>query len=271
MSDTSQALDPKRPWITDERELPSRMNWGRTLLDPTGESPQLHFTRAWTLLFMLQLLIILIPFILALILNLAGGNGKPVGTFGVYATPVVFLVTTLMSYVIHSRRLNDAGKPQLLAVIPLVPLILAAGVFVMAAQSQSAQYDKRFETRQEYLADPEAFRAKQRAEQQKAKEEAEKRAAEAEASGESGETGEGQQRQGRGGQGGPGAGPRNLDQPMDAKAPTVLKASLPMIQNIMIPLSGLIAIWSLLWVARVPYFGRRAEPAAGEQRRPYQT
>ncbi|WP_300376578.1 DUF805 domain-containing protein [Henriciella sp.] len=271
MSDTSQALDPKRPWITDERELPSRMNWVRTLLDPTGESPQLHFTRAWTLLFMLQLLIILLPFVLALILNLAGGNGKPVGAFGVYATPVVFLVTTLMSYVIHSRRLNDAGKPQLLAVIPLVPLVLAAGIFVMTAQSQSAQYDKRYETRQEYLADPDAFRAKQRAEREKAQEEAEKRAAEAEASGEAGEAGEAQQAQGRGRRGGPDGGPGNLDQPMDAKAPTVLKASLPVIQNTIIPLSGLIAIWSLLWVARVPYFGRRNEQEAGEQRRPYET
>ena len=59
MSDsTTTVLDRKRPWLTDERELPANMNWLQTLFNPTGTSPRLHFTRAWTLLFMLQLLVI---------------------------------------------------------------------------------------------------------------------------------------------------------------------------------------------------------------------
>lgn len=276
MSDTNAtALDPKRPWLTDERELPGHMNWLQTLFNPTGPSPRLHFTRAWTLLFMLQLLIIVVPWTIALILGIAGGDGSGVGTFGVYATPVVFIITTLMSYVIHSRRLLDARKSQLLAIIPLVPLIIASVFFMGAAQQQAAQYDERFEMRQDFLADPDAFRAKQREEAQKAQEEAERRAAEAEASGES-ESGQGgqqgQQRGRRGGPGGPG-GPMNLEQPMDPKAEVVLKNSLPTIQFFTILFSLPVAIWSLLWVARVPFFGRypgSEDDSTVVERRPYQ-
>ena len=274
MSDSSAtALDPKRPWLTDERELPAHMNWLQTLFDPTGTSPRLHFTRAWTLLFTLQVLIIVIPWTIAMILGAAGGDGSGVGTFGVYATPAVFIVTTLISYVIHSRRLLDAGKTQLLAIIPLIPLVIALLMFVGAAQQQATQYDERFEMRQDFLANPDAFRAKQRAEQQKAKEEAEKRAAEAEARGEE-PAEEGQQGQQGGRPGGPGgAGPMNLEQPMDPKAEVVLKGALPTIQMVMIPLSGLVAIWSLLWVARVPFFGRYPgsdDDSTVVERRPYQ-
>lgn len=272
MSDTSTALDPKRPWLTDERELPRYMNWLQTLFNPAGTSPRLHFTRAWTLLFMLQLMIIVVPWFIALILGAAGGDGKSVGMFGVYASPVVFIVTTLISYVIHSRRLNDAGKSPLLAMIPLIPLVIAVVAFMGGAQQQAAQYDKRFETRQEYLADPDAYRAKQREQADKAREEAEKRAAEAEASGE--EKAEQPQGQRRRGPGGPGGGMMSLDQPLPPKAETVLKNALPVIQMIIIALSFPIAIWSLMWVARAPYFGRypgSEEPApAGGPRRPYE-
>ncbi len=247
MSDTSSAvLDPKRPWLTDERELPSQMNWTQTLFDPTGASPKLHFTRAWTMLFVMQLLVIILPFTIALVLNAAGGDGKPVGTFGLYATPVVFIVTTFMSYVIHSRRLNDARKSQLWALVPLIPLVLGMVVCMGSAAQASAQYDHRFETRQQYLADPDAFRAKQRETQEQAKAEAAKAAE----NGEEASSGKPQQGQQHGG-----GAHKSPDAPLPPKAPTVLKAALPMFQNIMIPLSGLIAIWSLMWVARVPYFG----------------
>ncbi len=65
----------------------------------------------------------------------------------------------------------------------------------------------------------------------------------------------------------------NLDRPMDPKTEVVLKAAAPMIQMVVIPLSGLLAIWSLMWVARVPFFGNyppnggQSWPAA--DRRPY--
>ena len=254
MSDTSsgQVLDPKRPWLTDERELPGHMNWLHTLFDPTGESPRLHFTRAWTLLFTLQTIVILVPFAIATVVNFAGGDGSPVGTFGVYATPVVFVITTLISYIIHSRRLNDAGKWPILALVPLVPLLLALAAFMATAMGEIQKYDQRFEQRQQYLADPDAYLERQLQESREAQAAARQRAAEAEANGEAAP----QQRRGpspgRGGPGGPGAG---VDKPLPPKAETVLKASLPTIQRIMIPLSALIAIWSLLWVARVPFFG----------------
>ncbi|WP_084398203.1 DUF805 domain-containing protein [Henriciella aquimarina] len=274
MSDTTQTvLDPKRPWLTDPRELPSQMNWVQTLFNPTGESPKLHFTRAWTLLFFLQLLVIVIPFSVALVLDMAGGDGKPVGMIGVYATPVVFIVTTLMSYVIHTRRLNDAGKPALLALLPLLPLVLAMGAFMVAAGQQATQYDKRFEMRQEYLADPDAFRAKQKEQQDKSREAAEAKAAESGEDGTSQAGGGAEGQQHAAGAVGPGGHPLNLDKPMDPKAQTVLKAALPTIQYVMIPLSALVAVWSLLWVARVPYFGTYPGPASsgsGEGRRAYE-
>lgn len=272
MSDTSSTvLDPKRPWLTDERELPRHMNWMETLFNPTGTSPRLHFTRAWTMLFVLQLLVIIVPFALALVLNMAGGDGKPVATFGVYATPVVFIVTTFMSYVIHSRRLNDAGKSQLWALVPLVPLMLGMLAFMGTASQQAAQYDKRFESRQEFLADPDAFRAKQREAQQKAKAEAEAKAAEAAENGEEAEADKSQQGQKRGGPGGHGGPGASLDKPLDPKAPTVLKAALPMFQNVMIPLSALIAIWSLMWVARVPFFGTYPGEETFREKRVYES
>ncbi|MCH2457763.1 MAG: DUF805 domain-containing protein [Henriciella sp.] len=247
MSDTTDtAIDPKRPWLTDERELPERMNWLQTLFDPTGESPRLHFTRAWTLLFALQAMIIVVPFTVALVLNLAGGDGAGVSTFGTYATPVVFIATTLISYVIHSRRLNDAGKTPLLAILPLIPLLIGFALFTTTAMSTAKSYDKQFEMRQDYLADPDAFRERQREEREAAR-------AKAEAEG-GGEGAQQQQQRGRGGPPG-GRGGMNLDQPMAPKTEFVLKAAAPMIQNVVIPLSGLIAIWSLMWVARVPFFG----------------
>ena len=65
----------------------------------------------------------------------------------------------------------------------------------------------------------------------------------------------------------------NLDQPMAPKTEFVLKAAAPMIQNVMIPLSGLIAIWSLMWVARVPFFGSYPSNGGASRsvidRRPY--
>lgn len=263
MSDTTVTpLDPKRPWLTDERELPERMNWAETLFDPTGKSPRLHFTRAWTLLFTLQVVVIVIPFTIALVLSIAGGDGSTASTIGTYMTPVVFIATTLMSYVIHSRRLNDADKSPLWAIIPLVPLLIGMALFANTAMSTAADYDKKFEMRQDYLANPDAFREKQRAERERAEQEAE---AKGEEKGEEG---------GRGRGGPQGAqGPVNLDQPLPPKTGYVLKAAAPTIQTVVIPLSGLIAIWSLLWVARVPFFGAYpgSEEAAGRPSRVYQT
>ena len=50
------ALDPERPWITNEEDLPVRMSWFQTFLNPAGETPKLDFTRGWTVLFFAGLL-----------------------------------------------------------------------------------------------------------------------------------------------------------------------------------------------------------------------
>ena len=44
-------IDPERPWINEQDGDPARMSWLDTFLNPAGESPKLHFTRAWTILF----------------------------------------------------------------------------------------------------------------------------------------------------------------------------------------------------------------------------
>ena len=269
MSDSQQiALDPNRPWITDRRELPSHMNWVQTFFNPTGESPRLHFTRAWTVLFILQLIIVLLPLTVGYILDLAGGDGGLVREIGMFASPVVFVVTTMMSYVIHSRRLIDARKPQILAIIPLIPMLIGLALFSLTAMGKAQEYDKRFETRQEYLADPDAFLEKRREEQREAQKKAEEEAA-ASQDGEASTQRQGGQNRGgpQGGRGGPGMGP---EQPLPPKAEFILNAAAPQIQNVIIPLSALIAVWSLMWVARVPFFGRYPG-SEDEGYRPYQT
>lgn len=264
MSDSQQtALDPNRPWITDRRELPSHMNWVQTLFNPTGESPRLHFTRAWTALFVAQLLIVVVPVTVGFVIDLAGGDGSPVRKLGLYVSPVIFVVTTMMSYVIHSRRLIDARKPQILAIIPLVPLLIGLALFAMTAMGTAAQYDQRFETRQQYLADPEAFMEKQREAQREAQRKAQEEAAAngAEEGGQQAQSG--QRRGGPPGGRGQGMGP---EQPLPPKGDFIMKAAAPTIQTVIIPISALIAIWSLMWVARVPFFGRYPGEDSDESR-----
>ena len=252
---SDDVLDPKRPWITNPEETLDRMNWAQIFFNPAGPSPKLHFTRAWTMLFMIQLLVFVVPPLIALILNMAGGDGTPVSQFALYATPVVFIATTLMSYVIHSRRLIDARKSTLLALIVLVPLIISFGVFFAMSTGRAAEYDQLHAQREIYLADPDTYRAEQKAKRDAARAEAET----------AGDNAEPQQR--RGPPGGM-AQQRNMEEPLQVKASFVLEATLPLITFIIMFLSALVAIWSLTWVARVPYFGR--EPEEIDLRRPYE-
>ena len=162
MSDASNnidALDPQRPWITDARQLPSRMNWLDAMFNPTGKSPKLHFTRVWTVCFFLQLLIVVVPFGVGIVASLAGGDPKPIQTFGVYATPIVFIVTTYISFVAHSRRLNDAGKTSILAVLVLLPLLAGMALSFMGIMKSAEAYDKLYAERAIYLENPDAWRA----------------------------------------------------------------------------------------------------------------
>ncbi len=160
ISTTPNVLDPDRPWITDERQLPSRMSWIGSLFNPTGKSPKLHFTRVWTVCFFLQFLIVVIPFGLGIVIGLAGGDPSGIKTFGLYASPVVFIATTIISFVAHSRRLNDAGKLSLWAVLVLIPLLIGMALFMSGVMQKSAEYDEIYKRRAEYLAEPNAWRAR---------------------------------------------------------------------------------------------------------------
>lgn len=152
--------------LTDQK----RMSWLATTLNPTGKSPKVHFTRVWTLCFMLQLLIIVLPVFVGIVIGLAGGDASGLQAFGAFATPVVFIVTTVMSFVAHSRRLNDAGKTSLWAILVLIPLVVALFLFSGAVGQKSAAYDGLYKQRTEFLEDPQAWRDERLAQRKAAQE-----------------------------------------------------------------------------------------------------
>lgn len=261
MSDASNnidALDPQRPWITDARQLPSRMNWLDAMFNPTGKSPKLHFTRVWTVCFFLQLLIVVVPFGVGIVASLAGGDPKPIQTFGVYATPIVFIVTTYISFVAHSRRLNDAGKTSILAVLVLLPLLAGMALSFMGIMKSAEAYDNLYAERAIYLENPDAWRAEQLEKRQAAQAAAEAARADAAQADEAGE-GEAKPEQ-RGPQRGAG-GPR-ADQPLPSQLAFIIKPNLMIIQMILVGFNVFLALWSLLWLARVPDFGKSESDAS---------
>jgi len=150
-----------------------RMRWLDTLFNPSGTSTKIEFTRAWTLLFFLQLAVVVLPWFAAFVMGLAGGDGQAIGRFGLYMSPIIFVTTTVLSYVIHTRRLRDAGKSTLFALLILVPLLLGLARFGTSVMHKAGEYATLYEDRQEYLDDPIAFREKKAEERQKKIEEAE--------------------------------------------------------------------------------------------------
>ena len=264
---SQSALDPDRPWITDNEQLPTRMSWFDTFFNPTGKSPKLHFTRAWTVLFFIGLIGWAGFGFIIFMIGVAGGDADGINTAHKYFIAIIMALTSVLSYVIHSRRLNHAGKVSLRALIVLVPLILASVMFMGAIAGKSAQYDRLYEQRAEFLADPEAWREARLEERRKAQEEAEKarlEAAAAEAAGEAGEAGEqnsqrGQRGQRGGGQGNWNRGP-NPENPLPSKEAFIVRPNLGAFSMTIMGFNTLIMIWSLLWVARVPNFRRDPEP-----------
>ncbi|MEM9054449.1 MAG: DUF805 domain-containing protein [Pseudomonadota bacterium] len=233
------------------------MSWLGTLFNPSGTSTKIEFTRAWTLLFFLQLGVVMLPWFISFVMGLTGGDGRSVGRFGLYLSPIVFIVTTVMSYIIHTRRLRDAGKSTLFAILILLPLLLGVGLFGSSVAGKSAEYASLYEQRQKYLDDPIAFRERKAEMEQEKLAEAKAKCLEAvsAASGESETTEEDCEKvtqNGRGqGQRGPGGQePTSPENPLPSQGDFILRPNLSQIQTIIIPLSGLLAIWSLLWVAR---------------------
>lgn len=256
------ALDPERPWITNEEDLPVRMSWFQTFLNPAGESPKLHFTRAWTVLFFAGLLSWLGLGMIITVVGIAGVDTGPLNAFHGYFIAVVLALTSLMSYVVHTRRLNHARKISLRAIIVLIPLILAGVMFMGGIQGKAAEYAEMYEARAEFLADPQAWRdarLEERRERQ-AEEEARRQAAEeAKANGEEPEA-DGQRNGGqrggpqRGGNEGPSA-----ENALPTKEAFIVRPNIGAFNMTIVALNTLIMIWSLLWVARVPIFGKEPE------------
>ncbi|MGH1421165.1 MAG: hypothetical protein ACRBEQ_05050 [Hyphomonas sp.] len=162
---THEMVDPARPWIRDPRDDLRQMRWIETLFNPMGETVKSHFTRAWTLMFMGRLLTYFIPVLVVSILALAGLEAgvltKPT-TLGVIAFPTMLLpfvafalLTEFTSLVAHMRRLAEAKRPTWLAVIVLVPLVLAMMGFLGGTMMGKQAYQMR----QDYVAAKETLKA----------------------------------------------------------------------------------------------------------------
>jgi uncharacterized membrane protein YhaH (DUF805 family) len=150
METTSGEIDSHRPWIRDARDDPGAMNWLATLFNPFGESSKLHFSRAWTFMFMGRVLLYLIPSFTAAILGIAGvktgflNTPVDIAMFTVPALLVPFAVFTFLtdftSFSAHMRRLAEAGRPTWLAVIVLVPTILGMAAYFAGTGIGAAQH-----------------------------------------------------------------------------------------------------------------------------------
>lgn len=263
MSDavTSQvALDPDRPWIIDEEDLPSQMNWLDTLFNPSGHTSRLHFTRAWTLLFMTQVFAWFgFGVLITTMIGATGADMEWLNAFELYFVAAVFVITTFLSYIIHTRRMNHAGRSPLWAALVLIPLLVALAQFTGTVVQKSGEYQELYDARAEFLEDPAAWRNKKLDEQRTAQvEAAESRRERAEENDvpemckrEGGASGSGRP----GGRGDWGNQGPDVESPMPNKEAFILRpAASGIVQPIMF-MSLPIMIWTLLWVARAPLQG----------------
>ncbi|MDX1294546.1 MAG: hypothetical protein R3265_17140 [Hyphomonas sp.] len=148
---TTTPIDPHRPWIRDERDDPARMDWFQTLFNPMGMTGKLHFSRAWTFMFMGRFLLFIVPLFVAFIAGLAGADmsaaWKPVKAIGLplpaVLVPFFFftIVTEFTSWVAHVRRLAEVNRSTLKAAIVLIPLFLGMLGFVGGVVAGSAQFE----------------------------------------------------------------------------------------------------------------------------------
>ena len=240
MTETTGTLDPQRPWITDPDELPSRMNWFGTLLNPVGRSPKLHFTRAWTVFFMSRAILVGLLILGPLIFSLAGGDAGPLQAVIGGALLVTVLLTEIFSFVLHNRRMADAGKSGFWAIIVLVPAILAVGAVAFATPGlikQHAEVVAKAEAEQSEDADRPANT---------------RRAARSASSGRGGRG----RRGGRRGGGGPGA-----DGGVPSQQQFVMSRVMPMAGGLWLFGSLLAMLWTLLWAARLPSQSRDSDYA----------
>lgn len=139
-SPNSEPLDPKRPWITDPREAPASMNWLQGYVNPFGETSRLHFTRAWTGLFFIRLIWYLGFWLLAAIFGAAGVENSSAFVPPPWAFLVLIVVTVMASLVLHVRRLADAKRSPLWAVLVVIPALALLFGLVSGVQNSAAEY-----------------------------------------------------------------------------------------------------------------------------------
>lgn len=147
---TTTPIDPHRTWIRDERDDPSQMNWIQTLFNPLGMTGKLHFSRAWTFMFMGRLMLFLVPIFVVSIATMAGADlsaaWEPIKSIGVplpaILVPFFFftIITEFTSWVAHVRRFAEANRSTLKAAIVLIPLTLGLIGFALGVMGGVSQY-----------------------------------------------------------------------------------------------------------------------------------
>lgn len=137
-------IDPHRPWIDDPRDAPANMNWLQSLTNPFGETSRLHFTRAWTALFFIRFIY---RVGLLVIMGVFAFASAPSFTVPVWIWPLIIIVTALMSAILHVRRLADARRSPLWAVLVLLPIISGFGGFIVGAGMGAGQYQAAVDAR----------------------------------------------------------------------------------------------------------------------------
>ena len=259
------STDPDRPWTAEEHGSSKQMNWLDTFLNPAGESPKLHFTRAWTILFFAGVLAWPGFGLVNFVVGAAGMDTSGLSAFHGYMIAFVLGLSSIFSFVIHSRRLNHAGKTSIWAILILVPFALGTLAFLGGVNAKAAEYQKLYDARAEYLEDPAAWREQRLEERRKAQAEAEKARLEAEQAGEDGEDARPQGQRGQGQRGGPrgGNGGPSAENELPSKESFIIRPNLMAFYAAIALLSLPIMIWSLTWVARVPNFGKEKSASAG--------
>jgi len=134
-------IDPKRPWITDPREDPAEMNWTQSFTNPLGETSRLHFTRGWTMLFFIRLAWWLGFALLAMIFGAAGVDDPSAYVPPSWAFLVLIALTALASVVLHIRRLANARRSPLWAMLVFIPVLVGFAGFMQGIGGASAEYN----------------------------------------------------------------------------------------------------------------------------------
>lgn len=146
---TSEAAEMEaRPWITDPADLPSKLNWPEALLNPFGETSRLHFTRVWTGLFFLRLIVFTAPIALSVVLSLSGVQDPGFAPIPIWGFPLIVFATGLMSFVLHIRRLSNAKRSPYWSVLAIFPIILGGLGFVAGLNQAAIDYEVAIEADQ---------------------------------------------------------------------------------------------------------------------------